>query len=93
MTEILLCGAALYRPVKKRGSMISEKLTEEFIENHYFVLDKSYSVKEYDECGWPTGGFINFESGSEWEITNDSYLDGNILLNGLTYTVWIEISE
>lgn len=73
--------------------MISEKLTEEFIESHYFVLDKPYFVEEYDDLGFPTGDFLDFESGSEWEITNDRYLDGDIHLNGLTYTVWIEISE
>ena len=28
--------------------MITENLTEEFIDKHYFVLDKPYYVEEYD---------------------------------------------
>lgn len=73
--------------------MISEKLTEKFIENHYFVLDESYLIEKYDENGFPTDNYINLEAGSEWEITDEDYIGGEIHLNGLTHELWIEISE
>lgn len=73
--------------------MISEKLTEEFIENHYFVLDKPYYIERYDEDGFPTNEYIDLKVNSEWEITDDDYIGGEIHLDGLTHDLWIEISE
>ena len=73
--------------------MILSELTEEFIDKHYFVLDKPYSVEKYDDNGFPTDEWLEFEIGSEWEITDDSYIGGDIHLNGLTHNVWIEISR
>lgn len=74
--------------------MITEDLTEEFIEKHYFVLDKPYSVEEYDADGFSTGRYMDIKPGTEWEITDDSYLSGEIHLEGLSDGCgWLEISK
>ena len=74
--------------------MITEDLTEEFIDKHYFVLDKPYSVEEYDADGFSTGKYMNIEHGTEWQITDDSYIGGEIHLDGLSDTCgWLEISK
>ena len=54
--------------------MITENLTEEFIDKHYFVLDKPYYVEEYDADGFSTGRYMDIETGTEWEVTDDSYV-------------------
>ena len=72
--------------------MITENLTEEFIDKHYFVLDKPYSVEEYDCNGFPTSRYLDIACGTEWEITDDSYIGGEIHLDGLSDgCVWLEI--
>ena len=73
--------------------MITENLTEEFIDKHYFVLDKPFSVEEYDFNGFPTSGYLDIACGTEWEITDDCYIGGEIHLDGLSDGYgWLEIS-
>lgn len=62
--------------------MITEELTEEFVENHYFVLEKPYEVRLYNENGFPIDEYTDLEIGSEWQIEDDSYLTGNICICG-----------
>ena len=72
--------------------MITENITEEFIDKHYFVLDKPYSVEEYDCNGFPTSRYLDIACGTEWEITDDSYIGGEIHLDGLSDGCgWLEI--
>lgn len=74
--------------------MITEDLTEEFIDKHYFILDKPYSVEEYDADGFSTDRYIDIEPGTEWEITDESYIGGEIHLEGLSDMCgWLEISK
>ena len=74
--------------------MITENITEEFIDKHYFVLDKPYSVEEYDCNGFPTGKYLDIACRTEWEITDDSYIGGEIHLDGLSDGCgWLEISK
>ena len=74
--------------------MITEDLTEEFIDKHYFVLDKPYSVEEYDADGFSTDRYIDIKPGTEWEITDESYIGGEIHLDGLSDMCgWLEISK
>ena len=74
--------------------MITEKLTEEFIDTHYFVLDKPYCVEEYDEHGFSTDRWIDIEPGTEWEITDECCIGGEIHLDGLSDKCgWLEITE
>lgn len=73
--------------------MVYEKLTEEFIDKHYFVLDTAYSCEKYDDNGFLTEEWMDFEAGSEWEITDDSYIGGDIHLDGLSLPAWIEMPE
>ena len=74
--------------------MITENITEEFIDKHYFVLDKPYYVEEYDEDGFSTGRYMDIESGTEWQITDEMYIGGEIHLDGLSDTCgWLEISK
>ena len=72
--------------------MITENITEEFIDKHYFVLDKPYYVEEYDADGFSTGRYMDIEPGTEWEVTDDSYVGGEIHLDGLSDGCgWLEI--
>lgn len=72
--------------------MITENITEEFIDKHYFVLDKPYSVEEYDCNGFPISRYLDIACGTEWEITDDSYIGGEIHLDGLSDGCgWLEI--
>ena len=71
--------------------MIVGNLTEDFVENHYFVLEKSYSTSLFTDSGHPTDKYIDLEVGSEWQITDDNYIDGDIHLVG--QNLWIELSE
>lgn len=74
--------------------MIAEDLTEEFIDKHYFVLDKPYSVEEYDADGFSTGRYMDIESGTEWQVTDEMYIGGEIHLDGLSDACgWLEISK
>lgn len=74
--------------------MITENLTEEFIDKHYFVLDEQYYVEECDADGFSTGRYMDIESGTEWEITDDSYVGGEIHLDGLSDKCgWLEIPK
>ena len=72
--------------------MITENITEEFIDKHYFVLDKPYYVEEYDADGFSTGRYMDIEFGTEWEVTDNSYVGGEIHLDGLSDRCgWLEI--
>lgn len=74
--------------------MITEKITDEFIDKHYFVLDEDYYIDEYDGDGFATGGWCCIKKGTEWEIdTDENYIGGDVHLNGLTTNEWVEISE
>lgn len=73
--------------------MIKDKLTDKFIDEHYFVLDKDYYLDEYDGDGFSTGGWICIHKDTEWEFVEEDYIGGNIHLKGLTTNEWIEISE
>lgn len=73
--------------------MINVELTEEFIDKHYFTLTVPYSVEKYDADGFPTDEWTDIEAETEWEITDDSYIGGDIHLDGLTLNMWLEIPE
>ena len=74
--------------------MIVENLTDEFIDKHYFVLNKPYYVEEYDCNCFPTSRYLDIACGTEWEITDDSYIGGEIHLDGLSDGCgWLEIPK
>ena len=75
--------------------MITENITKEFIDKHYFVLDKPYYVEEYDADGFSTGRYMDIKSGTEWQITDESFIGGEVHLEGLSDECcgWLEISR
>lgn len=58
--------------------MITNALTNEFIDKHYFVLDVPLQVDNES-----TGECIDLNVGTEWEITDESYEGGDIYLDEL----------
>ncbi len=73
--------------------MITEKLTEEFLENHYFVLESDYEIEIYDENGISTDTYATIFKGTEWQVSDNNYIGGEIHLDGLSTSGWIEITE
>lgn len=62
--------------------MITNKLTDEFIDTHYFVLDVPIRTEVLDVYG-STCEVINFDVGTEWQMADDSYEGGDIYLDEL----------
>lgn len=73
--------------------ILVENITQEFLEDHYFTLDKPYGCEKYDADGFSTGEWLEFEVGSEWECTENDYIGGEIHLEGLSLSYWIELPE
>lgn len=74
--------------------MITEKLTSDFVDKHYFVLEEDYYLDEYDDDGFSTGGWFCINKDTEWEIDpEENFIGGAIHLYGLFTNQWIEISE
>jgi|GEM_PF-5522414 len=71
--------------------MIFEELTEKFINKHYFVCEIPFEIEKYSEIGFPTEEYIKIEAGTEWEMTDEDYIGGDVHLNGLTDNYWLEI--